>query len=116
MTLKRPREINNELGRFTYTHTSEAVFHIGIKSISFNSYCTFLMASPEKALCDIIWTTKSLPITSLKDMIYFLEEDIRFEMDFFANANIEIFEECIEFGNKKKELNYFIKLCKMYAQ
>lgn len=113
MTLKRPREINNELGRFTYSHTSEAVFHIGIKSINVNSYSTFLMASPEKALCDIIWSTKSLPITSMKDMVYFLEEDLRFEMNFFSNANIEIFEECMEAGNKKKELRYLIRLCKM---
>ncbi|MFM2393935.1 MAG: hypothetical protein RLZZ546_1917 [Bacteroidota bacterium] len=115
MTLKRPREINNELGRFTYSHTSEAVFHIGIKSINVNSFCTFLMASPEKALCDIIWSTKSLPISSLKDMVYFLEEDIRFEMDFFTNANVQIFEECIESGNKKKELKYLVKLCKEYT-
>jgi hypothetical protein len=51
----------------------------------------------------------------MKDMAYFLEEDIRFEMDFFSNANIEIFEECIEAGNKKKVLKYFVKLCKEYA-
>jgi predicted transcriptional regulator of viral defense system len=111
MTLKRSKEINNARGLFIYRTLSEAVFSIGIKSIQGNDVCTFLIASPEKALCDLIWTTPRLPITSLRDMIYFLEEDIRFDMDFFSRADVSIFEECVMYGDKPKLIHFLIKLC-----
>jgi hypothetical protein len=115
ITLKRSKEINNARGSFTYRTLNEEVFPIGIRSIQANDVCTFMMACPEKALCDLIWTSSRLPITSLRDMIYFLEDDIRFDMDYFAEADVTIFEECAKYGDKPKLINYLIKLCTRFS-
>ncbi len=113
-TTKRSKIIDNRLGRFSYHHIPDAVFYIGIRSLNVSSFCTFLMASPEKALCDLIWTSERLQITSYSDMIYFLEDDQRIDLDYFANANREIFEECLEYGPKPRLIRHFIRLCKAY--
>jgi len=114
MTMKRSKEIINDRGRFTYHTLAEEVFPIGLRSIAANEVCTYIMATPEKALCDIIWTSSKLPITSYKDMLYFLEEDLRFDMDYFAKADVTIFEECMAKGSKKNMIKYLIKMCNAY--
>jgi hypothetical protein len=111
-TTKRSKDIVNANGTFTYDTISDNVFEIGLNSISANDDCTFIMAGPEKALCDLIWTTPNLAINSYKAMIVFLEDDIRFDIDFFAEANVEIFEQCALYGPKPKLINYLVKLCK----
>jgi hypothetical protein len=114
VTTKRSKVIDNKIGRFSYHHISDKVFHIGIRSTNVSSFCTFLIASPEKALCDLIWTSERLPITSYSDMIYFLEEDQRIDLAYFAKADREIFEECLENGTKPRLIKHFIRLCKEY--
>jgi hypothetical protein len=113
-TLRRSKEIENKIGRFTYHKVPDKTFHIGIQSVSPLPYCTFLMARPEKALCDLIWTSSRLSITSYRDMVYFLEEDQRIDLELFATADREIFEMCAEYGPKSKLIHYLIKMCKLY--
>lgn len=115
MTMKRSKTITNDKGTFAYYHLNDSVFPIGIRSINVEKYCTFLMATPEKALCDLIWSSKSFPIENYNDMKYFLEEFIRFDIEYFERADASIFEECLEYGNKKKEVKYFLRLCKEYG-
>ncbi|HMS68979.1 MAG TPA: hypothetical protein PKD18_12610 [Saprospiraceae bacterium] len=105
---KRSRIIQNKIGTFEYKIIPENIFSIGIKNVV-NDQSSFLIANPEKALCDLIWTSKNLKISNYSDMIYFLEEDLRFDMDFFKSADIQTFKYCIEFGKKKRELSYFLK-------
>ena len=52
---------------------SEALFPIGVRSVD-----GYLMASPEKALCDYLYTRKDLRIYSPKTLASYLEEDVRF--------------------------------------
>ena len=110
MALSRYREYNTPLGTFAYFHSSKETFSIGINSFNKNEHSSFLMATPEKALCDLIWTEKSLPIKTLDDMVYYLEEDLRFDMSFFKEANTSIFTECQMIGNKKNEIGLLLKL------
>ncbi len=114
MTMKRSKEITNDRGVFNYKTSDQEVFSTGIRSIQGNDVCTFLMATPEKALCDIIWTTPKLPISRYKDVVYFLEEDIRFDMEYFKKADRSIFEECLQYGDKKNIIKYLIKLCNTF--
>jgi hypothetical protein len=109
MSLSRYREYDTPVGAYAYFRSSKETFPLGISSLNANEYSTFLMATPEKALCDIIWTEKSLPITTLKELTYYLEEDLRFDMSFFNHADKSIFEECYELGNKKNVIELFLK-------
>lgn len=52
-TLRRPKEFENDVGRFRYRRVPEKVFPVGIERIT-ESEIPILIASPTKALCDRI--------------------------------------------------------------
>jgi predicted transcriptional regulator of viral defense system len=111
MTPKRSKTIENEIGIFEYsTLADSAVFSTGIVSKKINETTTILIASPEKAICDIIWTSSKLDIRNINDLIYFLEEDIRMEIDVLQNANKTDLQNCIAYGKKKKEIQLLLDL------
>lgn len=67
-------------------------FPVGLTSIKKNDYA-FVMATPEKALCDLIANSPKVNLRYLKDAEIYLEEDIRMEREDFRQMNPEIFEE-----------------------
>ena len=87
---------------------SREAFSIGIKSINMQSYA-FLMATPEKALCDLIANSPKVNLRYLKDVEIYLEDDIRMEMDDFKNMDISIFERYAQVGKKSKSIETLIK-------
>lgn len=100
VTTKEPREYDTPVGRFTFTRIKREVFNIGISNIEENGYA-FLIATPEKALCDLVATTPSLLLRYRADALTYLEHDLRFDMDMFYNFNPEIFERYIAAAGKK---------------
>lgn len=100
MTTKEPREYETPVGRFVFTRMKKDTFNIGIRNIEENGY-SFLMASPEKALCDLIADTPSLFLRYRKEVLAYLEEDIRFDMDVFYRLNPAIFKQYIAAHGKK---------------
>ena len=91
-----------------YKNMSREAFPIGITSINRQSYA-FLMATPEKALCDLIVNSPKVNLRYLKDVEVYLEEDIRMEMDDFKNMDISIFEQYARVGKKSKSIETLIK-------
>ena len=65
----------------------------------------YLMASPEKALCDYLYTRKDLRIYSPKTLASYLEEDVRFDFDSFANHDPQIFAAYAACGHKAALFN-----------
>lgn len=112
MTIKHSRSFDTPVGRFDYIFMSREAFHIGITSINKQNY-TFLMATPEKALCDLIANSPKVSLRYRKDVEIYLEEDIRLEMDDFMNMNAGIFESYVKVGKKANSiqtlLNYLRK-------
>ncbi|MDE5659456.1 MAG: hypothetical protein K2F58_05530 [Muribaculaceae bacterium] len=100
MTTKDSREYETPVGWFSFTRMKRDVFNIGIRNIVENGY-SFLIASPEKALCDLIAATPGLHLRYKKEAIAYLEEDIRYDMDAFHTLNAEIFEQYIALRGKK---------------
>lgn len=111
MTLKRSRSFKNQFGQFEYISCSNDYYPIGIKQI-IQEEITFLMASPEKALCDLIAYTPKLRLRSVKSLQTFLEEDLRFNMVELRNMKISIFEQCAEKSKKKTDVYNLVKLMK----
>lgn len=109
MTLKHSRNFDTLLGRFEYTHISKKVFSIGLTSITKDDYA-FVIATPEKALCDLIAHSPKVNLRYMKDAEVYLKEDIRMELEDFRQMNIEIFEEYIEVGKKTDSVRTLIKL------
>jgi len=109
MTTKRSRFFENSISKFDYINCSNEYYPIGIIQ-KFGENCTFLIASPEKALCDLIAYTPEVRPRFIKALQLYLEEDIRLDMEAFHNMDIEIFKECAQVGKKKNEINNLIKL------
>lgn len=109
VTVKRSREFSNRLGRFTYTQMPDEYFHIGIRSENSDG-AAFLIASPEKALCDTIISDPYVPNLSVIALRRYLEEDLRLDMDELTEFRTEIISECAECGRKKSTLLNLIKV------
>jgi len=111
VTTKRTRMFENSLGRFTYEQVKPDYFAIGINHIEEDGI-SFLMASREKALCDMILHDSYVPQQSVKGLWQYLEEDIRFDVDELATFDVSIIEACAKLGRKENILNNLIKILK----
>ncbi|MDO4956143.1 MAG: hypothetical protein Q4E60_03865, partial [Bacteroidales bacterium] len=71
----------------------------------------YLIASPEKALCDYINYNK-VTLRFMKDVGAFLEEDLRLDTDILSELNHEIIQRCAETGRKSGSLFTLLKFLK----
>lgn len=111
MTTKHARCFETPLGIFDYHKTALDYHSVGIKVVQ-EGEVSFLMASQEKALCDMILLDRFVPSQSVKHLEQYLEEDIRFDMDELAKFDISIIKSCAETGEKKLIFNNLIKIIK----
>ena len=109
MTTKRSRMFENTISRFEYINCNEEYYPIGINQ-NISDDISFLIATPEKAISDLIAYTPSVRPRFIKSLLSYLKEDIRLDMDAFYRMNINIFRECADVGKKKNDLTNLIKL------
>lgn len=108
MTVKHSRNFETPVGRFEYQSIAREAFSIGITYINKQSY-SFLIATPEKALCDMIANSPKVNLRYLKDVEIYLEEDIRMDIEDFRNMDVAIFEHYALAGKKAKSVTTLIK-------
>ncbi len=109
VTRKRARQFSTAMGIFDYVTVPDVYFGIGIRQEFVNDQYAFLIASPEKAICDMIITTPGLRLQSVKAMQSYLEEDLRIDFSSVETYNTEIIRCCIATGRKKTELMQLYK-------
>lgn len=109
MTTNRSKKFENSIGYFEYITTNKDYYSIGIKLETVENEYTFLIATPEKALCDMITATPGLKIQSIKALKEYLEDDLRFDIS-GLNMDMGIIRKCIETGKKKETLKLLLKL------
>lgn len=68
------------------------------------------MATPEKALCDLIANTPGLNLRFKKEAERFLEEDLRFDMERLASFDKEILLAYSKVGKKATSIQTILKL------
>ena len=110
MTTNRSKKFENSIGIFEYITVDAKYYSIGITQQVIEDRYTFLIALPEKALCDMIITTPRLRIQSEKALKAYLEVDLRFDMSALKNLSADIVEECIKKGKKKEILRLLLKI------
>ena len=103
VTTKRSKIYQNQIGRFEYMHAKQDYFSIGIKSV-LRDGVSFLIASPEKAICDMIAGTAGLRIQSKKAMREYLEDDMRVDISMSCPADLSVYDSVIETGIKRREI------------
>jgi len=108
--VKLHKQYETPFGRFEYIKIPERYFPIGIHQEIVNNSYSFLIAMPEKALCDKIIASRNLKIQSVKAMREYLEEDLRFDMPALNSFDVGIISRCLEFCRKRTELTQLLKL------
>jgi predicted transcriptional regulator of viral defense system len=109
VTAKRKKRYDTPLGIFDYKTVPAKYFSIGIVQKIIQDSYAYLIAAPEKALCDIIVTRSGIRIQSLNAITEFLMEDLRIDIDVVEEWDLSIITECIKNGYKKKELEWLKK-------
>jgi len=87
VTTGRSRRFMTPLGLFIYRNIPISAFHIGMTRIEYDETTAFLMATPEKALCDKTRNDQNTGLRSLKDMRHYLIEGLRIDVSSLANLN-----------------------------
>jgi hypothetical protein len=109
MTTHLTVSFENPVGTFEYHHCAKDYYSIGITQRE-EEGVTYLIATPEKALCDYIVCTPRLPLRFIKETYIFLEEDLRLDMDAFIEMNVDIFRQCAALSKKQQAINNLIKI------
>lgn len=108
MTVKHSRSFQTSIGIYDYKHIAREAFSVGVRSIHKGEYA-FLIASPEKALCDLIANTPKVNLRYLKEAECYLENDIRMDMEEFYKFDQSILEEYIKVGKKPDSISTILK-------
>ena len=108
MTVKHSRSFQTPVGSYDYKYISREAFSIGVRSMHKGDYA-FLIASPEKALCDLIAKSSKANLRYMKDVEIYLEQDIRMDMDEFNKMDKTIFEDYIKVGKKADSISTLLK-------
>lgn len=108
MTVKHSRSFQTPIGNYNYKFLAREAFSVGVKSVQSGDYA-FLIASPEKALCDLIANSSKVNLRYLTDVENYLEHDIRMDMEEFYKFDTTIFEEYIKVGKKADSITMVLK-------
>lgn len=104
VTPRRTREYVTPVGRFSYTHLALVAYGMGVRMEKTPEGASFLMASPEKALCDKVLLTRNLSAVSVASMRAYLLEDLRMEPEALGALDTDIIKQCLEAGHKPRQL------------
>lgn len=105
VTTDRAKTYDTPVGRFSYKHASLKIYPLGIASVANESGHFFLMATPEKALCDKLMQTSNLRINSVSTMLSYLEQDLRLDLDELAKFDPKLLRRIAAGGIKSHLLN-----------
>lgn len=109
MTVKHSRKFVNSIGIFEYTCTGREYFSIGLRHMETEG-AGFIIASPEKALCDLVVTTSGVNLRYREEARAYIEDNLRLDMDAFRAFDISILKQCAECGKKAVSIQTIIKL------
>lgn len=101
VTTNRSKTFKTHIGVFSYKHIKKELFNIGV-NIESTKNANFLIASKEKAICDKIYLTKGIELTSMASMTDFLGDDLRIDFEDFEGFNTNIISEYYEISKSKK--------------
>lgn len=105
VTTGRSRRFMTPLGLFIYRNIPLAAFHVGMTRFEYDDKTAFLLATPEKALCDKIRIDQNAALRSLKDLRHYLIEGLRIDEASLSDLNPgQINEIARHYGSAKLRL------------
>ena len=108
MTAKRKKQFETPVGRFSYLYCPQKIFNIGIQLEDAGDQKKFLIASPEKAMCDM--AAMQTHISTKKAMKEFLEL-MRLDYSVSKKPDLSLLEE-IKTGYKRQNIRLLVNCIK----
>ena len=112
VTTLNTKTYKTKVGRFSYAHIPLPYYSFGIKQIELTKQQTTLIATPEKALCDKIVTTKGIILRSKKQVIELLTENLRIDKLALWNLDVAEMNSWLKDAPKKTSLIMLVKALK----
>ncbi len=109
MTFKPAKNFVTPYGTYSYLHISKEAYPIGITQVR-EGNAQYIIATPEKALCDLIANTPNVILRYKTEARQFLEENLRLDMERFANFDKEVFKAYAKLGKKSTSVLTILKL------
>lgn len=107
--VNRSRTFDTPLGRFTYDLLPLEYFRWDIALHEEDEIC-YQIATPEKALADLIVLSTGLRLRYLNEARSYLEDYLRIDMDAFIQLRAERFEQYAEVSKKSQAMLNIAKL------
>ena len=82
---RKVKQYTTSFGTYTYRDIPSNVYPIGLNLHAEHGY-GFIMASPEKAICDELY--KISPVRNMRELEYLLFEDLRVDQEGFFRLNL----------------------------
>ncbi len=108
ISIDRAREYSNSLGRFTYHSVPRKYYKFGLTSQD-SGPSAFVIATPTKALCDLLVTTRKIRIQSTRAMQEYLFEDLRLDEADVGALDLQVVSNCLTAQYKSQLLNHLSK-------
>lgn len=86
---KKKKRYDNQFGSFLYRDVPANVYPLGINVIEEGEY-NYQIATPEKALCDKLYTLN--PLKNMQGLAHVLFNDLRIDLDEFSRLNVNDLE------------------------
>ncbi len=102
VTIKRSRKFSTPVGLFTYRGIPLKAYQTGIDQVTLEDGRSFLIAIPEKALCDKIDQDRGTAVRTQSDMRAYLTENLRIEPEELRKLNPETIQEIAEHYRSRK--------------
>lgn len=109
MTTKTAKNYQTPVGRFSYFHAPLPYYSYGIKRVQLTPKQVVLIASPEKAICDMIINTSGVLLRSKRQAREYLVDDLRIDEEMLAEFDLDIICSWIEDAPKKGSLTMLVK-------
>ena len=87
---KKKKVYRNQFGTYLYRDIPTKVYPLGIKIVEEDDY-SYQIATPEKALCDKLYTLP--PLRNMRELENVLFNDLRIDMDEFNKLNLHDIKE-----------------------
>ena len=108
-TTRLNKKFKTPIGTFSYTNIPLPYYSFGIEKLSLTPKQTILIGSPEKALCDKIITTSGILFRSKKQVLEYLTEDLRIDLDTLSSLNHTEITNWLPDCPKKSSIELLIK-------
>jgi len=105
ITPKRNKIFDTPVGRFSYQYIPIALYPYGITQTVIEGR-KILIATPEKALCDILYLSSS-SLNTEKELDEYLAEDLRIDIDELLKFDVKLLRQ-LDSQYKNKNINLLI--------